>query len=194
MKIEGKVNVEITVPEIKELIDQQAWTEFVDGISVEGTTATTARQERKVRRIKESKYKSKAKTEKSSEVKSEEPYVRPSDEEIAKREQAYAAKYKAQQNAATIKLKPLSMSPEDYDNQVVGAAGVKKFINNLAEGFFTPNTNDAHKNVANKVTSNYLTSQGIDCDQLTRKQAMDLGELIRVAICELKGIDPEGEK
>ena len=64
MKIQGKVSVEVSVVEIKELIAAGQWNQFVDGIcgGVADAPVLTARQERKVKRVEEDTYKpSKAK-------------------------------------------------------------------------------------------------------------------------------------
>ena len=181
MKIQGKVSVDVNVIEIKELIQAKVWTEFVDGLS-DGTAVLTARQERKVKRVSENKYKQASKTKEQAAT---------SIEESCKAVPVTPITTKVEKVEAVSKSEaiPVFDSSEDYDNKIVGFAGVKNHGDLSNKEFFDP-TNANHKKVANDVTSNYFNKEGVAPEQLTRKQADELVELIRVAICKLKGVEP----
>ena len=175
MLIQGKVSVDVNVIEIKELIQADAWVKFVDGLS-DGTSVLTARQERKVKRVSENKYKQASKTkepvtpiEKSFEAAVKQEKVKPITTKVKKVE----AVSKSEVNPV------VASSEDDYLNQVVDSEALKQKVN---DSIAFDETNQDHKDAANTVVKTYCADHNLSGSKFTRGQVLDIVELIREAI------------
>ena len=172
MLIQGKVSVDVNVIEIKELIQADAWVKFVDGLS-DGTAVLTARQERKVKRVSENKYKQASKTKEQAATSIEESCKAVPATPITTKVEKVEAVSKSEVNPV------VASSEDDYLNQVVDFEALKQKVK-VSIAF--DETNQDHKDAANTVIKTYHAKHNLSGSKFTMGQVLDIVELIREAI------------
>ena len=166
----------ITVTEVKQLIDQNIWKQFVEGL---GTDVLNPRQQRKVDRIAKGTYKQESKAKKQAEPVTP---IEKSFEAAVKQEKVkpITTKVKKVEAVSKSEVNPVVASSEDdYLNQVVDSEALKQKVN---DSIAFDETNQDHKDAANTVVKTYCADHNLSGSKFTRGQVLDIVELIREAI------------